>query len=155
MFLAVTRLPPMKRPGRMLLFVVVGFGLATIGFGLSTSFVLSMACLFLTGIFDSISVLIRQTLEQVVTPDRLRGRVSAINYVFIGFSNEFGAFESGATAALFGPIASVVGGGVGTILVVLAVIMAWPALARIGPLHTLKPEEEADIISATEARHSV
>ncbi len=155
MFLVITRLKPMARPGRALLMVVVGFGLAVIGFGLSTNILLSMACLFMTGIFDSISVLIRQTLEQVVTPDRLRGRVSAINYVFIGFSNEFGAFESGATAALFGPVNSVVGGGIGTLLVVVVVALAWPALARIGPLHTLKPAEEADVIAATEARHSV
>ena len=78
-----------------------------------------MVCLFFTGIFDNISVVIRLTLEQTITPDHLRGRVSAINYVFIGFSNEFGAFESGATAALFGPTLSVVGGGIATLVVVL------------------------------------
>ena len=105
----------------MLLFVVAGFGLATIGFGLSRSFALSMFCLFLTGVFDNVSVVIRLTLEQIITPDHLRGRVSAINYVFIGFSNEFGAFESGATAALFGPTLSVVGGGFATLLVVALV----------------------------------
>jgi MFS family permease len=155
MLMIITRMKPMKRPGRTLLLVVIGFGLAIIGFGLSTNFLLSMACLFLTGMFDSISVITRMTLEQVVTPDRLRGRVSAINYVFIGFSNEFGAFESGATAALFGPVASVVGGGIGTIVVVITVAILWPALARIGPLHTLKPEEEAGIVPETDARHSV
>ena len=111
MALVTTRLPPWQRPGRVLLMVVAGFGLATIGFGLSRSFPLSLACLFLTGVFDNVSVVIRLTLEQTITPDHLRGRVSAINYVFIGFSNEFGAFESGATAALFGPTLSVVGGG--------------------------------------------
>ena len=88
-------------------------------------------------------MIVRLTLEQVVTPDRLRGRVSSINYLFIGFSNEFGAFESGATAWMFGPIASVVGGGIGTIAVVMIVAVLWPALARIGPLHTLKPQEDA------------
>ncbi len=155
MLMIITRMKPMKRPGRTLLIAVVAFGLAIIGFGLSTSFLLSMFCLFLTGVFDSISVITRMTLEQVVTPDRLRGRVSAINYVFIGFSNEFGAFESGATAALLGPVVSVVGGGIGTIAVVIAVAFLWPALARIGPLHTLKPQEEAEIPSETEARHSV
>ncbi len=142
MLMAVTRLKPMARPGRTLLVVVVGFGLATIGFGLSTNFYLSLFCLFLTGLFDSISVIVRLTLEQVITPDHLRGRVSAINYVFIGFSNELGAFESGATAWMFGPVASVVGGGIGTIAVVLVVALAWPALARIGPLHTLRPQED-------------
>jgi MFS family permease len=155
MLMIVTRMKPMKRPGLMLLLAVIGFGLATIGFGLSKIFILSFFCLFLTGVFDSISVVVRLTLEQVVTPDRLRGRVSAINYVFIGFSNEFGAFESGATAALFGPIVSVVGGGIGTIVVVIAVALAWPALRRIGPLHTLKPAEEAEIVPTVEARHAV
>ena len=142
MLLIVTRMRPMKRPGLILILAVIGFGIATIGFGLSKIFIVSLVCLFLTGVFDSISVVVRLTLEQVLTPDHLRGRVSAINYVFVGFSNEFGAFESGATAASFGPIASVVGGGIGTILVVIAVIMTWPELRRIGPLHTLAPKKE-------------
>ena len=154
MLMIITRLKPMARPGRTLLWVVVGFGLATVGFGLSTSFILSMFCLFLTGVFDSVSVVTRLTLEQVITPDRLRGRVSAINYVFVGFSNEFGAFESGATAAMFGPIASVVGGGIGAVVVVISVALMWPALARIGPLHTLKPDEEAEIPALTAAQRS-
>ena len=139
MALLTTRLPPWQRPGKVLLLVVAGFGVATIGFGLSRSFALSLACLFLTGVFDNVSVVIRLTLEQMITPDHLRGRVSAINYVFIGFSNEFGAFESGATAALFGPTLSVVGGGLATLLVVAIVRGAWPQLARIGPLHSLAP----------------
>jgi MFS family permease len=137
MALVTTRLQPWQRPGRILLLVVAGFGLATIGFGLSRSFPLSMACLFLTGVFDNVSVVIRLTLEQTITPDHLRGRVSAINYVFVGFSNEFGAFESGATAALLGPTLSVIGGGLATLLVVSVVRAAWPQLFRIGPLHTL------------------
>ncbi len=141
MALVTTRMSPWQRPGRVLLLVVAGFGLASIGFGLSRSFALSMACLFLTGVFDNVSVVIRLTLEQTITPDHLRGRVSAINYVFVGFSNEFGAFESGATAALFGPTLSVVGGGVATLLVVAIVRGAWPQLLRIGPLHTLAPEQ--------------
>lgn len=139
MALVTTRMPPWRRPGVALLWAVIGFGVATIGFGLSRSFALSLFCLFLTGVFDNVSVVIRLTLEQMITPDHLRGRVSAINYVFIGFSNEFGAFESGAAAALFGPTASVVGGGCATLLVVAAVRAAWPQLARIGPLHTLAP----------------
>jgi len=141
MALITTRLRPWKRPGLVLLWVVVGFGLATIGFGLSRSFPLSLVCLLFTGVFDNVSVVIRLTLEQTITPDHLRGRVSAINYVFIGFSNEFGAFESGATAALLGPTISVVGGGLATILVVGLVRAIWPQLARIGPLHTLVPAE--------------
>lgn len=142
MALLTTRLRPWRRPGIVLLWVVAGFGLATIGFGLSRWFVLSLLCLFLTGVFDNVSVVIRLTLEQTITPDHLRGRVSAINYVFIGFSNEFGAFESGATAALFGPTLSVAGGGFATLMVVLMVRAVWPQLARIGPLHTLKPASD-------------
>jgi MFS family permease len=142
MALVTTRLPPWRRPGRMLLLVVAGFGLATVGFGLSRSLPLSLLCLFFTGVFDNVSVVIRLTLEQTITPDHLRGRVSAINYVFIGFSNEFGAFESGATAALFGPTLSVVGGGVATLLVVAMVRAAWPELSRIGPLHSLAPRDD-------------
>jgi MFS family permease len=141
MGLVTTRLRPWSHPGRVLLMAVVGFGLATIGFGLSRSFALSLVCLFFTGVFDNVSVVIRLTLEQTITPDHLRGRVSAINYVFVGFSNEFGAFESGATAALFGPTISVVGGGVATLVVVAVVGAVWPQLARIGPLHTLSPTE--------------
>ena len=105
MALVQTRLAPWQHPGRVLLVAVAGFGVATIGLGLSRNFVLSLACLFATGVCDSVSVVIRLTLEQVITPDALRGRVSAIKSVFVGFSNEFGAFESGATAALFGPVA--------------------------------------------------
>jgi MFS family permease len=137
--LAQTRLRPWQRPGRVLLAAVAGFGVATVGLGLSRDFLLSLACLFVTGACDSVSIVIRLTLEQVITPDALRGRVSAIKSVFVGFSNEFGAFESGATAALFGPIASVVGGGLGVLLVVAAIHRRWPELARIGPLHTLRP----------------
>lgn len=152
MLLLVTRMKPMEHPGRVLLLTVVGFGIATVGFGFSTNFAFSLFCLFLTGVFDSVSVVIRLTLEQVVTPDRLRGRVSSINYVFIGFSNELGAFRSGASAWLFGPIASVVGGGVGSIVVVFLVWLIWPALARIGPLHTIKPEDEPELLATEEAR---
>jgi predicted MFS family arabinose efflux permease len=128
-----------QRPGRVLLLVVAGFGLATIGFGLSQTLWVSLACLFAGGACDSVSGVIRATLQQMITPDRLRGRVAAVEQVFVGFSNELGAFESGATASLFGPVVSVVGGGLGTLIVVGIVALAWPALARIGPLHTIQP----------------
>jgi MFS family permease len=141
MALTMAHLPPWKKPGQVLLLVVAGFGLATVGFGFSTNLYLSLFCLFLTGAFDSISMVIRGTLEQMITPDHLRGRVLAVEYMFIGFSNELGAFESGAVAALFGPIIAVVGGGIGTIVVVAVVAVLWPALARLDPLHTLKPLE--------------
>jgi MFS family permease len=142
MALITTRLPPWSRPGRTLLVAVAGFGLAMIGFGLSRQLALSLACLYVTGICDNISVVIRLTLEQMITPDALRGRVSAVKHLFVSMSNEIGAFESGATAALFGPIASVVGGGVATIAIVGLVVWMWPVLARLGPLHTLVPIAE-------------
>jgi len=142
MALSLTRMPPWRRPGRAMLIAVVGFGAATVVFGLSRNMALSMFCLFITGLCDSISVVVRVTLEQVITPDHLRGRVSAINYVFIGFSNEFGMVRAGGTAALFGPVLSVVGGGIGTLVVVGIVCLVWPQLARVGPLHTLKPQDE-------------
>jgi MFS family permease len=139
MALVTTRIRPWPRPGVTLLWVVAGFGVAMIGFGWSRSFALSLVGLFFSGVFDNVSVVIRLTLEQMITPDHLRGRVAAINYVFVGFSNEFGALESGATAALFGPTLSVVGGGFATLMVVLMVHAIWPQLSRIGPLHTLAP----------------
>ncbi len=141
MALVTTRLPPWQRPGRALLITVAGFGIATIGFGLSRTMAFSLVCLFLTGVFDAVSVVIRLTLEQVLTPDPLRGRVSSIHYVFIGFSNELGGFESGATAALLGPVVSVAGGGVAVLVVVAAVLAVWPELARLGPLASLRPFE--------------
>jgi MFS family permease len=139
MALVMTRLRPWARPGRVLLLVVAGFGLATVDFGLSRSLPLSLACVVMVGAFDSVSGVIRGTLQQMVTPDRLRGRVAAVEKVFVGFSNELGAFESGAVAALFGPVVSVVSGGLVTLGVAAAVAWIWPALARVGPLHTLGP----------------
>jgi hypothetical protein len=90
--------------------------------------------LFMTGAFDSVSVVVRHTLLQLLTPDTMRGRISAVNNIFIGTSNELGALESGLTAALFGPVISVVAGGVGTILVVLGVSWIWPETRQIGAL---------------------
>jgi hypothetical protein len=93
--------------------------------------------LALTGALDNVSVVVRGTLLQVLTPDPMRGRVSGVNSVFIVSSNELGAFESGATAQLFGPVVSVVAGGVGTVLVVLVVMLIWPQVLRLGALHEL------------------
>src|SRR5438309_4925839 len=134
MALVVTYLPPMKHDGKTLLWCVTGFGIATIVFGLSQAFWLSLLMLFLAGSFDSVSVIIRGSIVQLVTPDEMRGRVSAVNNIFIGTSNEFGALESGLTAALFGPVISVVGGGIGTILVVLGAAWKWPEIRKIGTL---------------------
>jgi MFS family permease len=134
MALVVAYLPPMKHAGKTLLWCVTGFGIASIIFGLSKIFWLSLGMLFIVGAFDSVSVIIRGSIVQLVTPDEMRGRVSAVNNIFIGTSNEFGALESGLTAALFGPVISVVGGGIGTILVVLAVAFGWPETRKIGAL---------------------
>jgi len=125
---------PMEKTGWTLIGVVAGFGAATIVFGLSRSFLLSLAMLFLLGLLDGISMVIRATLVQLWTPDEMRGRVSAVNSVFIDMSNELGGFESGALAAAVGPVAAVVGGGIGTIAVVAGVAYAWPELRRLGAL---------------------
>jgi MFS family permease len=109
--------PLTRRTGRRMFQAVAIFGIATIGFGLSTSLPLSLACLFVLGAADMVSVFVRQTLVQIDTPDEMRGRVSAVNTVFIGASNELGEFESGAVAALIGTIPAVVVGGLGTLLV--------------------------------------
>lgn len=138
MALVSTRMSPWRQPGRVLLTVVALFGVVMVAFGLSRSLTLSLALLVLAGALDNVSVVIRMTLEQVVTPDALRGRVSAVNYVFIGLSNELGAFESGVAAALVGPVPAVVLGGALTVLVVAAVARTWPELARVGPLHEVK-----------------
>lgn len=109
--------PLRRRAGRRMFWSVVLFGLATIGFGLSESLPLSLACLFVLGAADMVSVFVRQTLVQIETPDDMRGRVSAVNAVFIGASNELGEFESGTLAALIGTVPAAVAGGLGTLLV--------------------------------------
>lgn len=139
MAFSLTRRPPMRRAGRSLLFAVAGFGLATIVFGLSHSFALSIGMLVLAGGFDMVSVVVRQTLVQLRTPDEMRGRVSAVNSVFIDTSNEMGGFESGASAALLGPVVSVVGGGVITVLVVGMIALVWPELRQMRGLEDLVP----------------
>ena len=139
--LALSYLPPIRRAGPTLLWAVAGFGAATVVFGFSTSFALSMAALALTGAFDAVSVVVRTTVIQLATPDAMRGRVSAVNGVFVGGSNELGGFESGATAAAFGPVASVVGGGIGTILVVVGIGALFPAVRRLGSMHEATPDE--------------
>ena len=134
MALLLAHLPAFQHAGRTLLFAVTGFGVATIIFGLSTWFGLSVLMLVMLGGLDNISVVIRSTLLLTYTPDEMRGRTSAVNSIFISASNELGGFESGLTAALFGPVLSVVGGGIGTILVVLAIATVWPEMRRLKTL---------------------
>jgi hypothetical protein len=128
--LALARWPIQRRSGRWLFGSVAVYGVAMVAFGLSHSFWLSLVALALSGAVDMVSVVIRHTLVQLETPDHMRGRVSAINSVFIGASNQLGEFESGATAAWLGPVGSVVAGGIGTMLVVLAWMKLFPDLAR-------------------------
>ena len=127
---ALTRWPITRRAGHVLLGAVALYGVATLVFGLSTSFALSMGALVVAGAADMVSVVIRQSLVQLDTPDDMRGRVSAVNSVFIGASNQLGEFESGATAALLGPVGSVVLGGIGTIVVAATWVRLFPPLAQ-------------------------
>jgi MFS family permease len=132
--LVLAHRPPLQKAGRTLLWAVVVFGLATIGFGLSRWFWLSCFMLFVAGFVDNISVVVRHTLVQLLTPDDKRGRVSAVNSLFIGTSNEMGGFESALVARFFGPVVSVVSGGIGTLFVVLAVALIWPEIRKYGRL---------------------
>ena len=131
--------PPLRNPGRALLWSVVGFGASIVAFGLSRWLWFSLFALFLTGVFDNVSVVVRQSLVQLLTPDALRGRVTAVNQIFIGSSNEIGALRAGLMSALIGPVGAVVWGGLGTIIVAGIVARAVPQLRRLPPLHELKP----------------
>jgi hypothetical protein len=126
----LTRHPVKRRTGTLLLGSVAVYGVCMLVFGWSASFGLSMVALALSGSADMVSVVIRSTLVQLETPDHMRGRVSAVNSLFIGASNQLGEFESGATAAALGPVGSVVLGGAGVLLVAVLWPRLFPALAR-------------------------
>jgi MFS family permease len=136
--------PPIARGGTTLLWAVVAFGVATIVFGLSKSYLLSLAMLFALGAADNISVVIRSTVLQLLTPDSMRGRVSAVGVIFIGTSNEIGEFESGLAAQWLGLLPAVVGGGFMTLVTVGVVAKAWPELVRLGSLEHLQPPEQVE-----------
>ncbi|MGF7216273.1 MFS family permease [Spirosoma lacussanchae] len=127
----MTRYPPIHNAWRNMLLAVAGFGIATIIFALSTNFYLSLLMLGLTGAFDSVSVIIRQTIMQIFPPDHLRGRVAAVNGIFVSTSNEIGAFESGVAARLFGTVPSVLLGGVVTLVVVSYIFVRSKALFAV------------------------
>ncbi|HET7471933.1 MAG TPA: MFS transporter [Candidatus Limnocylindrales bacterium] len=125
---AASRRPPTHHAGRILLASVAGFGLSMIVFGASTLFAVSLVALFLSGVTDGVSMVIRNTILRVLSPERIRGRVASVNWVFIGASNELGAFESGVAARLFGTVPSVVGGGFLTLAIVGVTALVVPAL---------------------------
>jgi len=128
MAITVAHWPPGKHAGKAMLGGVLGFGIGTLVFGLSHNFLLSLVALATCGACDMVSVIVRHTLVQIDTPDSMRGRVSAVNMVFIGASNEVGQFESGITAQWFGTVPAVVLGGLGTIAIVAAWTRLFPAL---------------------------
>jgi len=139
MAIIIAHRPPMKNAGRNMLWAVAGFGLAMIVFGLSTWFWLSIAALFVTGLCDNISVVVRHSLVQLRTPDHMRGRVNAVNSVFISCSNELGTARAGMFGALLGPVAAVVVGGIGTLGVVAAVNAIWPQIRKVKQLSQVQP----------------
>lgn len=145
MALLIAHTPPIRKAGHVLVFAVIGFGIVTIGFGLSKTFWFSLLMLFLTGAFDDLSVVIRHTLIQGMSPDHMRGRVSSVNSLFINISNDLGGFESGLVAAWFTPVISVVFGGIGTLIAVVASVIIWPQLLKLGALDRIKPMTEVAI----------
>ena len=156
---------PIQRGGRTILLTVATFGVATIIFGMSASqsllarfgattlygqsicYLVALAALFILGAADNISVVIRQTVLQLLTPDSMRGRVTAVSVIFIGSSNELGEFESGMAASLLGLVPSVVFGGVMTLVTVGVVAVLWPELVRLGSLEHLAPAEPAEVVA--------
>ncbi len=140
--IALALRPLEKRAGARMLWCVAVFGAATIAFGLSRSFPLSLAALFLVGASDMVSVYVRSALVQLATPDAMRGRVSAVNMVFVGASNELGEFESGVTAQLLGTVPSVVLGGIGTLVVVALWAWGFPALRRVDRLSDVAAQKD-------------
>jgi len=147
MAITVAHFPLRRRAGLTMLCCVFGFGVLTIVFGLSRSFTVSLVTLVLLGACDMISVIVRQTLVQIATPDEMRGRVSAVSGIFIGTSNELGGFESGVTAQWFGAVPAVVLGGIGTIVVVMSWSWLFPSL-RLADRLVPEPAPKADTVEA-------
>jgi MFS family permease len=123
--------PMQKNAGRNLLVAIAGFGITTILFAISRNFYLSFFMLVLTGAFDNVSVVVRHSILQLMTPDHMRGRVSAVNNIFIGSSNEIGAFESGLAARAMGLVSSVIFGGAMTLLIVFITARVAPSIRKL------------------------
>ena len=141
--------------GITLLWAVAGFGVFTIVFGFSRSLTLSLIALLLVGASDMISVIIRATLTQLATPDEMRGRVTAVDMIFIGTSNEFGQFESGVTAQWFGTVPAVILGGVGTLVVIALWAWLFPELRRAGELHAITSSSLQEVTNASPGENGV
>ena len=141
--LLMAYLPPIRHAGRTLLLCVAGFGAATIVFGLSQNFWLSLVMLALSGAFDNVSMVIRRVISQMSTPNQMRGRVQAVTAIFVGSSNEIGGFESGVVAQVFTPVISVISGGIGTLLVVAGWTGLFPSLRKLRSLSSLTQEERS------------
>ena len=137
------RRPVRRHAGRVMFGAVTSFGIATIVFGLSHWIVLSFLALVVLGASDVVSVVIRSSMVAIITPDAMRGRVNAVNSLFIGTSNQAGEFESGVTAALLGPVGAVVLGGIGTVLVAIVCFRLFPDLANVDSIEDLRPEVSA------------
>ena len=150
MAIALAYRPLRRSVGKVMLFCVAGFGVFTIVFGLSRSLTLSLVSLLLVGACDMVSVVIRGIFVQIATPDSVRGRVNAVDMIFVGTSNEFGEFESGLTAQWFGPVAAVILGGAGTLVVVALWAWMFPELRKAETL-TAVPAHSLDMETSTEA----
>ena len=144
MAVLLAHLPPIRRAGWTILWAVAGYGVATIFLGLTRYLWMALGAMFLIGALDNVSVVVRQTLVQLLTPDNMRGRVTAVSNVFIVASNELGGAESGVAARLLGLVPSIIFGGAGAICVVLACGAIWPQILAIGSLVGLRPAGEAD-----------
>jgi MFS family permease len=156
--LATARIPPRRHAGPILLTCVALFGVSMIAFGLSTSFVISLGALFVAGLMDGVSVVIRSVILRVESPEAMRGRIASVNHVFIGASNELGAFESGVAATLLGVVPSVIVGGFLSIGVVVVVGVLAPQLRRLdlgrrlveGPGAQMLPDPSVESFSLDE-----
>lgn len=137
-------IPISKNAGMKLLVAIFGFGVCIIVFGLSNIFWISAIALFFSGMTDGVSMVIRQTIFQIKTPDHMRGRVSSVNSMFVGSSNELGAFESGVTAKFFGAVTAVVFGGTMTLITVVATGLASPSFRKLDLTEDLKAHESDD-----------
>ena len=142
--LTTAYIPITKNAGKKLLFAIFGFGLCIIFFGISTTFWISIVALFFSGVTDGVSMVIRQTILQLKTPDHMRGRVASVNSMFVGSSNELGAFESGLTAKLMGTVTAVVFGGTMTLITVLTTAVALPSFRKLDLTEDMKKHENEE-----------